>query len=76
MNEGTSGFLKNYASIIRLLLGITIGTFLGLYLGKRVEVIKPIGDIFLNLLFTAVIPLIVFAIASSIANIDRSKKDG
>jgi len=76
MNEGTSGFLKNYASIIRLLLGITIGTFLGLFLGKQVEVIKPIGDIFLNLLFTAVIPLIFFAIASSIANIDRSKKMG
>ena len=76
MNEGTSGFLKNYASIIRLLLGITIGTFLGLFFGKQVEVIKPIGDIFLNLLFTAVIPLIFFAIASSIANIDRSKKMG
>ena len=76
MNEGTSGFLKNYASIIRLLLGITIGTFLGLFLGKQVEIIKPIGDIFLNLLFTAVIPLIFFAIASSIANIDRSKKMG
>jgi Na+/H+-dicarboxylate symporter len=76
MNEGTSGFLKNYASIIRLLLGITIGTFLGLFFGKEIEVIKPIGDIFLNLLFTAVIPLIFFAIASSIANIDRSKKMG
>ena len=76
MNESTGGFLKNYASIIRLLVGIILGTFLGLFLGKKVEVIKPIGDIFLNLLFTAVIPLIFFAIASSIANIDRSKKMG
>jgi len=74
MNESTGGFLKNYSSIIRLLLGITIGTFLGLFFGRRVEIIKPIGDIFLNLLFTAVIPLIFFAISSSIANIDRSKK--
>lgn len=76
MNEGSQGFLKNYASIIRLLLGILLGTFLGLYLGNRVEVIKPIGDIFLNLLFTAVIPLIFFAITSAIANIDRTKKMG
>ncbi|MFA6944654.1 MAG: dicarboxylate/amino acid:cation symporter [Pedobacter sp.] len=76
MNEQSSGFLKNYASILRLLLGIITGTVLGLYLGKDVEVLKPVGDIFLNLLFTAVIPLIFFAIASSIANINRSKKMG
>lgn len=71
-----SGFLNNYGSIIRLLIGIITGTVLGLLLGKEVEVIKPIGDIFLNLLFTAVIPLIFFAISSSVANIDRTKKMG
>lgn len=74
--EQSAGFLKNYSSIIKLLIGITIGTILGIVLGKKVEVIKPIGDIFLNLLFTAVIPLIFFAISSSIANIDRNKKMG
>lgn len=71
-----SEFLKNYSSIILLILGIISGAILGLLLGKDVEVLKPIGDIFLNLLFTAVIPLIFFAISSSIANIDRSKKMG
>ncbi len=71
-----SDFLKNYSSIILLLVGIISGTILGLLLGKQVEVLKPIGDIFLNLLFTAVIPLIFFAISSSIANIDRTKKMG
>ena len=76
MVEQRSGFLKNYGSIIRLLIGIITGTILGLLLGKQVEVLKPIGDIFLNLLFTAVIPLIFFAISSSVASIDRSKKMG
>lgn len=76
MTYKQSDFLKNYSSIILLLVGITSGTVLGLVLGKQVEVLKPIGDIFLNLLFTAVIPLIFFAISSSIANIDRSKKMG
>lgn len=75
MKQG-SGFLKNYSSIIWLLAGISAGTILGLTLGKKVEILKPIGDIFLNLLFTAVIPLIFFAIASSIANVDRSRKMG
>lgn len=76
MIENQSGIIKNYSSIIWLLVGIISGTLLGLSLGKEVEVLKPIGDIFLNLLFTAVIPLIFFAISSSIANIDRSKKMG
>ncbi len=71
-----SEFLKNYSSIILLIIGIISGAILGLLLGKEVEILKPIGDIFLNLLFTAVIPLIFFAISSSIANIDRSKRMG
>jgi hypothetical protein len=40
-----------------------------------VEVIKPLGDIFLNLLFTAIIPLIFFT-ASSIASLEKSEKLG
>jgi Na+/H+-dicarboxylate symporter len=76
MTDQSAGFLKNYGSIIKLLIGISIGTILGLILGEKVEVLKPLGDIFLNLLFTAVIPLIFFAISSSVANIDRSKKMG
>ena len=76
MNSQLSGFLKNYNSILKLLLGIVAGTVLGLILGNKVEVLKPLGDIFLNLLFTAVIPLIFFAISSSVANMDRDKKMG
>ena len=72
----SSGFLKNYKSMLLLLGGITVGSILGLVFGKDVEVIKPLGDIFLNLLFTAIIPLIFFTIASSITNLEKSKKLG
>ncbi|MBW8686853.1 dicarboxylate/amino acid:cation symporter [Chitinophaga rhizophila] len=68
--------LKNYSSLLTLLGGIIAGSILGLIFGKQVEVIKPIGDIFLNLLFTAVIPLVFFAISSAIANIDPGQKLG
>ena len=68
------GFLKNYSGIIWLLTGIALGSIVGLVFGKKVEVLKPIGDIFLNLLFTAVIPLVFFAIASAIANLRPSDK--
>ena len=71
-----SGFLKNYKSILLLLGGITLGSILGLVFGKEVEVIKPLGDIFLNLLFTAIVPLIFFTIASSITNLEKSEKLG
>lgn len=51
---------KTYSGIIWLLCGITVGSILGLVFGKEVEIIKPLGDIFLNLLFTTIIPLIFF----------------
>lgn len=68
------GFLKNYSGIIWLLTGIALGSIVGLVFGKKVEVLKPIGDIFLNLLFTSVIPLVFFAISSAIANLRPSDK--
>ncbi|SFE54774.1 Na+/H+-dicarboxylate symporter [Chitinophaga sp. CF118] len=68
--------LKNYSSILLLLLGIIAGSILGLIFGARVEMLKPIGEIFLNLLFTAVIPLVFFSISSAIANVDQGQKLG
>jgi Na+/H+-dicarboxylate symporter len=67
-------FYKNYSGIIWLLTGIICGSAAGLILGKQVEILKPIGDIFLNLLFTAVIPLVFFAISSAIAGLERGKR--
>lgn len=69
-------FLQSYSSILWLLGGIIIGSIFGLVFGEKVLVIKPIGDIFLNLLFTAIIPLIFFTIGSSIANLEKTEKLG
>jgi Na+/H+-dicarboxylate symporter len=74
--SGKSSLFKTYSSIIWLLCGIIAGSILGLVFGKVVEIIKPLGDIFLNLLFTAIIPLIFFTIASSIASLEKSEKLG
>lgn len=70
----SANFLKSYTSIFLLLAGITAGSILGLMFGKGVEVIKPLGDIFLNFLFTAIIPLVFFTISSSIANLQKTEK--
>ena len=69
-------FLQSYSSILWLIGGIIAGSILGLVFGEKVLVIKPIGDIFLNLLFTAIIPLIFFTIGSSIANLEQKEKLG
>jgi Na+/H+-dicarboxylate symporter len=71
-----NNFLQHYSSIILLLLGIISGSLLGLFLPQVVPYIKPVGDIFLNLLFVSVIPLLFFAISSSVANITSDSRLG
>ncbi len=61
--------LQNYQSIILLLIGIVAGSLIGMFAPDLVTYLKPIGDIFLNLLFVAVIPLLFFAITASIGTI-------
>lgn len=68
--------LKNYSGIILLLLGITIGSFIGIFLPEVVSYIKPLGDIFLNLLFVSVVPLVFFAVSNSIASLGQDSKFG
>ena len=42
-------FLKSYGFSLSLLAAMLVGSLLGLTFGERVRVIKPLGDIFLNL---------------------------
>ena len=60
--------LKNYLFPITVLIAIIIGTLIGVYAPNFAKAIKPFGDIFLNLMFTIVVPLVFVTIASSIAN--------
>ena len=68
--------LKNYSGIILLLGGIILGSFIGIFLPNAVSYLKPIGDIFLNLLFVSVVPLVYFAVANSIASVEKEGKFG
>ncbi|WEK71556.1 MAG: dicarboxylate/amino acid:cation symporter [Candidatus Chryseobacterium colombiense] len=68
--------LKNYSGIILLLLGITIGSIIGIVAPNVVYYIKPLGDIFLNLLFVSVVPLVFFAVSNSIASLEQQSKFG
>ena len=71
-----SKFLKVYGFPIVVLLAIIIGSLWGNLLGEDASVFKPFGDIFLNLMFTIVVPLVFFTISSSIANMIDLKRLG
>jgi len=60
-------FLKHYAFSFLLIISILIGSCLGLVCRENALKFKPLGDIFLNLLFTAVVPLVFFSISSAVA---------
>ena len=68
--------LKNYSGILLLLLGISVGSIIGIVSPSLVEYIKPLGDIFLNLLFVSVVPLVFFAFANSISSLEQQSKFG
>ncbi|WP_437874546.1 dicarboxylate/amino acid:cation symporter [Sorangium sp. So ce513] len=68
--------LTTYRFTLILLAAIAVGAGLGLVLGERAAVIKPLGDLFLNLLFTLVVPLIFFSIASAVAGMGSLRRLG
>lgn len=68
--------LKNYSGIILLLGGIAVGSLIGIFFPDVVNYLKPLGDIFLNLLFVSVVPLVYFAVANSIASVEKGGKFG
>ncbi|AGX02337.1 MULTISPECIES: dicarboxylate/amino acid:cation symporter [Bacillus] len=68
--------LKAYRFPIILFASIIIGSIIGFVFGEKAEVIKPLGDLFLNLLFMLVVPLVFFTISSAIANMNSMKRLG
>lgn len=68
--------LKNYSGIIFLLGGIILGSLIGIFAPDSVIYLKPLGDIFLNLLFVSVVPLVFFAVANSISQVEKEGKFG
>lgn len=58
---------RSYTFPIILMLSIVLGGSTGYFFGNAALVLKPLGDIFLNLIFTIIVPLIFFNVSSAIA---------
>ncbi|MDD2469766.1 MAG: dicarboxylate/amino acid:cation symporter [Bacilli bacterium] len=71
-----NSLFKSYRFPLILLASIIIGSIIGVILKEDAVVLKPFGDIFLNLLFTIVVPLVFVTISSSVANMIDMKRLG
>ena len=76
MSTSIKTLWENYRFSIILIISITIGSIIGLILGERAVVLKPFGDIFLNLMFTAVTPLVFVTIASAVGSMVNMRRLG
>lgn len=69
-------FFKSYAESFILLAAIAAGALVGGFFPESAPFLKPIGTVWLNLLSTAVVPLVFFSIASTIAGMDNWNRLG
>lgn len=67
---------SNYKSTIILLLAIIIGAIVGLVFGEDATVLSPFGDVFINLMFVVIVPLVFLTITSAIIKMENPKRIG
>ena len=68
---------SNYRFSIILLVAIFAGMISGLILSdKSISFLTPFGTVFMNMLFTIVVPLVFFTISSSIASMSNRRRLG
>ncbi len=69
-------FLKQWGFTLVLIASVAVGAAVGAVIGPKAEMFKPLGDLLLNLLFTAVVPLIFFSLSSAVAGSSNLKRLG
>lgn len=67
---------KNYKTSLILLGSILIGGIIGSFMGPKATMFKPVGELFLNLLFMTLVPLVFFSVTSAISNMGEMKRLG
>ncbi len=67
---------QNYKQTIILLVSIIIGAIAGLVFKEDVKIVKPLGDLFINLMFVIIVPLVFLTISTSISKMKQPKRLG
>ncbi len=68
-------FWQNYRSIIFMLVGIVGGCVVGA-IWPGATALKPLGTVFINMMFCIVVPMVFASIAGAVANMGSRKKAG
>lgn len=71
-----NGFIKRWRFTLLLAGAVSTGAVVGAVMGPDACMFKPFGDVFLNLLFSAAVPLVFFSIASAVASSSNLKRLG
>ena len=69
-------FWANYRFPLTIIGAIILGSVIGVVMGEQATVLSPLGDVFLNLMFTAVVPLVFATIAAAVGNMTNMKRLG
>lgn len=68
-------FIKDYWFILSMLTGIIAGCIVGA-VWPGATCLKPLGTVFINMMFCVVVPMVFCSIASAIANMGNVKRAG
>ena len=74
MTKKKKTFWENYRFSIILLGSIILGSILGGVMKDKASLFKPFGDLFINAMFTIVVPLVFVTISSSVAGMSNMKR--
>lgn len=69
-------FWSNYKQTIILILSIIIGAIVGLIFKEKASILSPLGDIFINLMFVIIVPLVFLTITTAIIKMESPKRLG
>ena len=75
-SKSKKSFLRQWRFTLVLICAVAAGALLGYIIGPKAKALKPLGDVLLNLLFTAVVPLVFFSLSSAVAASNNLKRLG
>ena len=65
---------KKLSLAVKTFIGFGLGIVIGLVLGERATILKPLGSIFLNMIKMIVVPMVFFSITAGVASLGDLKK--
>lgn len=68
--------IRNYRQTLILVLSMIIGGIIGIIFKSDAKILSPFGDLFINMIYIVIVPLIFITITNSIARMNSPKRMG